>query len=51
MKIAAYNYREFDEGKYFEKFAKEYDADCEGDWMPQFMRHDQNGWVIKDYKF
>lgn len=27
MKIAVYNYREFDEGKYFEKFSKQYNVE------------------------
>ena len=27
MKIAAYNYRDFDEGAYFEKFAKQYQVE------------------------
>ena len=27
MKIAAYNYRDFDEAQFFEKFAKEYQVE------------------------
>ena len=39
MKIAAYNYREFDEGKYFEKFAKEYDVEIVKIPVPQTVEN------------
>ena len=39
MKIAAYNYREFDEGKYFEKFAKEYGVEIVKIPVPQTVEN------------